>query len=117
MDVVLRESAPEERRRFQLARALTALGPRVPPFAELRKDLERPDGRVLRGVSRAFAQTVVEVLATQGAAAELPGAGGRGRGHRCGAGGGAGGALPADALTNEPPLRDSVRRGHVRDGR
>jgi S1-C subfamily serine protease len=70
VDVVLREPVSEQRRRFQLARVLAALGPPVPPFAELRQDLERPDGRVLRGVSQVFARRVVEVLATQGAAAE-----------------------------------------------
>jgi len=71
VDVVLSEPAPEERTRFQLARALAVLGAPVPPFAELRKELERADGRVVRGVSRVFAQRVVEVLATQGAGAEL----------------------------------------------
>ncbi|WNG45929.1 trypsin-like serine protease [Archangium minus] len=71
VDVVLKERAPEERRSFQLARALAPLGPPVPPFAELRKALERADGRVVRGVSRVFAQRVVEALATQGATAEL----------------------------------------------
>ncbi|QRK04849.1 trypsin-like peptidase domain-containing protein [Archangium violaceum] len=71
VDVVLKERNPEERRSFQLARALAPLGPPVPPFAELRKELERADGRVVRGVSRVFAQRVVEALATQGATAEL----------------------------------------------
>jgi hypothetical protein len=56
VDVVLSEPVPEERERFQLARALAALGAPVPPFAEVRKDLERGDGRVVRGVSAVWWQ-------------------------------------------------------------
>ncbi|MDY7228541.1 S1C family serine protease [Hyalangium rubrum] len=71
VDVLLKEPVAEERRRFALARALSALGPPAPSFSHARTALAIPGDRIARGVSRAFAQRLIEVIAEHGASAIL----------------------------------------------
>ena len=56
VDVLLKEPVADERRRFALARALAVLGPPAPAFSQARTSLAIPGDRLVRGISRAFAQ-------------------------------------------------------------
>ena len=73
VDLALDAPRPlDERIRFQAARALAALGPPAPPFAEAKRRLEGGDGAVLiERIDRAFAARAAESLAATGAAVSL----------------------------------------------
>ncbi|WP_224366749.1 S1C family serine protease [Hyalangium versicolor] len=71
IDVSLKEPVADERRRFALARALALLGPPAPTFSQARISLGLPGERLVRGVSRAFAQKLVAVLSEHGVSAVL----------------------------------------------
>lgn len=71
VDVVLKQPLEDERQRFALARAVAVLGPPAPTFSQARTALAIPGDRLVAGVSRAFAQQLLEVLAEHGATATL----------------------------------------------
>jgi len=71
VDVVLKAPVGEERQRFTLARAVALLGPPAPVFTQARTSLALPGEPLVRGVSRAFAQKLLEVLSEHGASAVL----------------------------------------------
>jgi len=69
VDVVLSGPLPTDRARFQAARALAALGPPAPAFAEAQVSLAK-DAPVVK-VSREFGQRVVAALASAGVPATV----------------------------------------------
>ncbi|NTX12216.1 serine protease [Myxococcus sp. CA051A] len=71
VDVVLRDAVADERTRFALARAISLLGPPAPSFSEARTLLATAGAPLARGVFRAFAEKLLEVLRAQGARADL----------------------------------------------
>ncbi len=71
VDVLLKEPVEDERRRFALARALAVLGPPAPAFSQARTSLAIPGDRLVRGISRAFAQKILAILSEHGASALL----------------------------------------------
>jgi len=62
VDVVV-EHAPDERVRFNAAKAISALGPPAPSFAAAKALLARAGQPVARGASRAFARRIADALA------------------------------------------------------
>ena len=73
--VNLTAAAPvtDGRKRYRLARALSALGPGVPNLAEIQEALARKDGVVAGGVTRSFASRASEVLEAEGVASSVTG--------------------------------------------
>ena len=71
VDVVLTAPVTDGRKRYQVARAVSALGPPARPFPELQTSLAQPSGALARQATRAFAQRVDEVLAPYGLQADL----------------------------------------------
>lgn len=63
VDVVLTASVTDGRKRYQVARAVSALGPPARPFPELQTALAKPAGALATQATRAFAQRVDEALA------------------------------------------------------
>lgn len=70
-DVVLQGALPTDRERFLAARALAALGPPAPSFAEARELLSRRGGTLVSRVSRPFAQRAVAAVGEHGVRASL----------------------------------------------
>jgi len=66
VDVVHTASPAQGRIRYQIARAVSALGPPVPPFAAVQAALAIPRSVLVSGVTRDFAQRVVEALEEHG---------------------------------------------------
>ena len=62
MDVVLTAAVTDDRRRYQMARALSALGPPLPGLAALRDALAVDHGVLARGLSRGAADRLVATL-------------------------------------------------------
>ena len=71
VDVVLTAPVTDGRKRYQVARAVAALGPPARPFPELQTSLGQPSGALARRATRAFAQRVDEVLAPFSLQADL----------------------------------------------
>jgi len=71
VDVVLTAPVTDGRKRYQVARAVAALGPPARPFPELQTSLGQPSGALARQATRAFAQRVDEVLAPFSLQADL----------------------------------------------
>jgi serine protease Do len=63
VDVVLIAPVADGRKRYQVARAVSALGSPARPFPELQTSLGRPSGALATQATRAFAQRVAETLA------------------------------------------------------
>jgi serine protease Do len=63
VDVVLTAPVTDGRKRYQVARAVSALGPPARPFPELQTSLAKPAGSLATQATRAFAQRVDETLA------------------------------------------------------
>ncbi|MBL8954223.1 MAG: serine protease [Myxococcaceae bacterium] len=61
VDVVV-EFSPDERVRFNAAKAVSALGPPAPAFAGAKSIFSRPGTPIVRGASRAFARRIAEAL-------------------------------------------------------
>jgi serine protease Do len=74
-EVVLAAPVEDERIRYQLARAISALGPPAPDFSTAQKALQDPQPLLVRGVSRLEAQRFVDSLADFGFAATVEPAG------------------------------------------
>jgi serine protease Do len=66
VDVLLRAPVADGRVRYQVARALQALGPEAPAFAALQSALLASPPVVARGVTRGFAHAALEVLGRHG---------------------------------------------------
>lgn len=62
VDVVLTAPVTDGRKRYQVARAVSALGPPARPFPELQTSLGRPSGTLAAQATRAFSQRVDETL-------------------------------------------------------
>ena len=60
VDVVLMAPVADGRKRYQVARAISALGSPARPFPELQTSLGRPSGALATQATRAFAQRVAE---------------------------------------------------------
>ncbi|HET6899047.1 MAG TPA: hypothetical protein VFK70_11890, partial [Vicinamibacteria bacterium] len=71
VDVVLTAPIADGRKRYQVARAIAALGPPARPFPEMQTSLAQASGALARQATRAFAQRVDEVLAPFGLQADL----------------------------------------------
>jgi serine protease Do len=67
VDVALAGNPPEGRRRYQIARALSSLGPESPPFAAAQQAMAITGSIIVSGVTRDFAYRVLEVLDDNGA--------------------------------------------------
>jgi serine protease Do len=67
VDVALASSPPEGRTRYQIARAISSLGPDSPPFATAQQALAIPGSILVSGVTRDFAYRVLEALEENGA--------------------------------------------------
>src|SRR6185369_6484264 len=67
VDVALASGPPEGRTRYQIARALSSLGPDSPPFATAQQAMAIPGSIIVSGVTRDFAYRVLEVLEENGA--------------------------------------------------
>jgi hypothetical protein len=65
MDVVLTEAIRDERRRYQLARALSALGPPLPGLSTIKDALGADHGVLARGLSRGAAERLLATLRTE----------------------------------------------------
>jgi serine protease Do len=63
VDVVLTALVTDGRKRYTVARAVSALGPPARPFPELQTSLAKPAGALATQATRAFAQRVDEALA------------------------------------------------------
>src|SRR5258705_5138049 len=61
--LVLTAPVADGRKRYQVARAVSALGPPARPFPELQTSLGQPSGTLAAQATRAFAQRVDEALA------------------------------------------------------
>jgi serine protease Do len=70
VDVVL-DQLPDERRRFVIAREVSALGPPAPAFAVAKARLQTPGVAIVERVSRRFAARVVEVVKASGGVVTL----------------------------------------------
>lgn len=75
MDVVLAAAVPDERIRYQLARAIAALGPPAPGFPAALRALREPRPVVARGLSRLAAGQLASALGDFGIAATAEAAG------------------------------------------
>ena len=73
VDLVLSGAVADGRKRYRLARALSALGPGVPSLAEIQQALARKDGVVVSGKTRAFATRALQVLEAEGVAGSVTG--------------------------------------------
>jgi S1-C subfamily serine protease len=71
VDVVLTAPVSDGRKRYQVARAVAALGPPARPFPELQTSLGQPAGTLAPQATRAFAQRVDEALAAFDLQADL----------------------------------------------
>jgi len=71
VDVVLTAPITDGRKRYQVARAVAALGPPARPVPELQTSLGQSSGVLARQATRAFAQRVDEVLAPFSLQADL----------------------------------------------
>ena len=71
VDVLLTAPVGDGRKRYQVARAVSALGPPARPFPELQTSLAQPSGTLAAQATRAFAQRVDEVLAPFSLQADL----------------------------------------------
>jgi len=71
VDVVLTAPVTDGRKRYQVARAVAALGPPARPSPELQTSLGRPAGTLAAQATRAFAKRVDEALAAFDLQADL----------------------------------------------
>ena len=67
VDVALAGNPPEGRTRYQIARALSSLGPESPPFAAAQQAMAITGSIIVSGITRDFAYKVLEVLDDHGA--------------------------------------------------
>jgi serine protease Do len=73
VDLVVGAAVGDGRKRYRLARSLSALGTGVPSLAEIQQALARKDGVVARSVTRAFATRVFQVLEAEGVPSSVAG--------------------------------------------
>ena len=73
VDLLVGDAVADGRKRYRLARALSALGPGMPSLVEIQQTLARKDGVVVSGKTRAFATRAFQVLEAEGVASSVTG--------------------------------------------